>query len=318
MAKEQFAHDETRQLFSTLEDISRRSAVSRGQAFEDVLRATVAALAAETMEDDYFDAIKAHTDGAKGKRGVDLFSTFFGQLVHAMERTDSDVLGDLFQGAISYGENGLYLTPESVSRLMAQITIDPPDKTPDGEKPVICDPCCGTGILLSEAGKINPQAELVGQDVDARCARVTAINLGLRGKYGWVICGNSLSRDVQFTYRIGSFFHEGPNGLRRGVIRDVPPEQCPVLPEITQRTRKDLFDRLDDTTTGDTPPEPSIPNVIEIPDWLLRMEQRLAAAQTDQLSDEDTTASDPPADEGRGVQPHDRDEPPPSQGRLFE
>ena len=209
MAKEFFAHSDTRQLFNTVEDISRRSGVSRGQAFEDLLRASTAALAAETMEPEYFDAIKAHTDGPKGKRGVDLFPVFLGQLVDAMSRTDADVLGDLFQGSISYGENGLYLTPQAIARLLAQMTVDPAQRTADGNVPVICDPCCGTGILLTEAGKANPHAELVGQDIDARCARITAINLGLRGKYGWVICGNSLSREVQFVYRIGSFFHEG-------------------------------------------------------------------------------------------------------------
>lgn len=32
------------------------------------------------------------------------------------------------------------------------------------------DPCCGPGIMLIEAGRINPKAELVGQDIDARSA----------------------------------------------------------------------------------------------------------------------------------------------------
>ena len=213
MAKEFFTHPETQQLFDTVEEITRRSGVSRGQAFEDVLRASVAALAAETMEPEYFDAIKAHLDGKKGKRGVDLFPVFLAQAVDGMSRNDNDVLGDLFQAGISYGEHGLYLTPQLVAELMARLSLDAEERTSDGETPMICDPCCGSGLLLMEAGKINPQAELIGQDIDARCARITALNLGLRGKYGWVICGNSLSREVQFVYRIGSFFHESCDGL---------------------------------------------------------------------------------------------------------
>ena len=114
MAKEFFAFPDTRQFFNTLEDISHRSGVSRGKAFEDVIRASVAALAAETMEPEYFEAIKAHTVGDKGKRGVDLIPKFFAQAVDAMSHRDNDVLGDLFQGAVSYGENGLYLTPQAV------------------------------------------------------------------------------------------------------------------------------------------------------------------------------------------------------------
>jgi hypothetical protein len=65
------------------------------------------------------------------------------------------------------------------------------------------------------------------------------LNLGLRGKYGWAICGNTLSREVQFAFRIGSLFHDGPDSLRRGVIRQVPPEECPVLPELRNRTNRD-------------------------------------------------------------------------------
>jgi hypothetical protein len=38
----------------------------------------------------------------------------FGELVAAMDKTDADVLGDLFQEAITYGEAGQYFTPEAV------------------------------------------------------------------------------------------------------------------------------------------------------------------------------------------------------------
>jgi len=48
MAKEHFFHPQTPKLFKKLEDLSRRSGISRGQAFEDWLTAMVCALAAET------------------------------------------------------------------------------------------------------------------------------------------------------------------------------------------------------------------------------------------------------------------------------
>ena len=95
--------------------------------------------------------------------------------------------------------------------------------------------------MLLAASAVNPRAELVGVDIDARCAKITAVNLGLRSKYGWVICGNSLSGQMQFAYRIGHFYHEGPNGRRRGVIRDVPPEETPV-PVIATRLRRESAD----------------------------------------------------------------------------
>jgi type I restriction-modification system DNA methylase subunit len=71
-------------------------------------------------------------------------------------------------------------TPESVTRLMVQLTVDPVARPSAGQPLLINDPCCGTGRMLLEASNLNPHAELVGQDIDARCAKITAINLGLR------------------------------------------------------------------------------------------------------------------------------------------
>lgn len=276
MAKEQFLYSHTRQLFSTLESISQRSGVSRGKAFEDLLQACVASLSAETMEPAYFEAIKDHIEGAQGKRGVDLFPQFLAQLIQGMTEEDQDLLGDLFESSISYGEKGQFLTPESVSQLLAYLTIDAEGKREDRKTQTINDPCCGTGRMLLKAGEINPNIELVGQDIDARCVRITALNLGLRGKYGYVICGNSLTLESKFAYRIGSFYHESPNGRRRGVIREIPLEQAPVpfVSDTTRSATQDLF-------AGEAEPLKSSPvqeapqNIIEVPQWLFRLEQRM-------------------------------------------
>tara|TARA_R110002111_G_scaffold164386_3_gene230562 strand:+ start:15524 stop:16471 length:948 start_codon:yes stop_codon:yes gene_type:complete len=276
MAKEQFFYSNTRQLFNTLESVSQRSSVSRGKAFEDLLEACVAALAAETMEPAYFEAIKAHLEGTQGKRGVDLFPKFLAQLIEGMSEQDQDLLGDLFEGSISYGEKGQFLTPESVSQLLANLTIDAERQADDKQTQIINDPCCGTGRMLLKAGEINPNAELAGQDIDARCVRITALNLGLRGKYGYVICGNSLTLESKFAYRIGSFFHESPNGRRRGVIREIPLEQAP-LPFVSDTTRKatqNLF--VHEAEAPIIVKDQEVPqNIIEVPQWLFRLEQHL-------------------------------------------
>ena len=114
MAKEQFFYSETQPLFKKLEELSRRSGVSRGQAFEDWIAAMVCALTAETKEDEYMAMVERHKKGPKGNRGVDLMPRMFGELINAMEKADADILGDLFQNAITYGEAGQYLTPEAV------------------------------------------------------------------------------------------------------------------------------------------------------------------------------------------------------------
>ena len=149
MAKEQFFYPETQPLFQKLEELSRRSGVSRGQAFEDLLTAMVCALAAETKEDEYLAMADRHKKGKQGNRGIDLMPQMFGDLISAMSREDNDVLGDLFQGAVSYGENALYVTPAPVARLMSRLAMAIQDGDRDRTPPTISDPCCGSRITTA-------------------------------------------------------------------------------------------------------------------------------------------------------------------------
>lgn len=283
MANESFAYSETGPLFKNLERLSQRSGVSRGQAFEDWLTAVVCALAAETMEEKYLAMVERHKAGKPGQRGVDLMAEMLAQLVDTMSATDRDILGDLFQSSISYGEAGQYLSPEPLAKLMAELTAADNESSPDSKPPIISDPCCGTGRMLLEASQMNPHAECFGQDIDARCAKISAINLGIRGRYGWIVCGNTLSGETQFAYRIASFFHESPNGRRRGVIREVPPELTPALlaPESTTREKaQDLFNEVQDAPRSPSDqPEIVVPKIMEIPRWLSRLEMGLASQQ---------------------------------------
>jgi len=298
LAREQFANPAAESLFKKLEHLSQRSGVSRGQAFEDWLTAMVCALAAATKEGEYLAMVERHKTGKPGHRGVDVMGQMFGELVNAMSGSDSDILGDLFQGSITYGEAGQYFTPETVTKLMAQMSIDPASRPADGKPLLINDPCCGTGRMLLEAANVNPHAELVGQDIDGRCAKITAINLGLRGRYGWVLCGNSLSGETNFAYRIGSFFNETANGLRRGVIRDVLPSQTPV-PVIADRLRTQASDLLREQTQA-RDSATALPTIIEVPQWLARLEPALAASERDKPSTPEPSPEQPPPEPNDG------------------
>jgi hypothetical protein len=70
--------------------------------------------------------------------------------------------------------------------------------------------------MFLAAAKAHPHRlwEFVGQDIDLRCVRITAINLALWNQYAWVLHGNSLTNDVKLAYRTGI---DG-----KGVIREVP------------------------------------------------------------------------------------------------
>ena len=127
MPKESFLYPETQPVFELVEEASRRSGVSRGQSFEDFLQMTVCALSGGQMEEQYLATVKKHSAGTPGKRGCDSIARAFGVLVNAMEETRQDILGDLFQGSITYGEAGQFLTPEPVCQMMAKMTLGEDD-----------------------------------------------------------------------------------------------------------------------------------------------------------------------------------------------
>ncbi len=117
MGGESFSYPQTHRLLKLLEEAAGLSGVSRARAFEDFLEMSVCALSGGQMEQRYLEIVTAHTKGEKGRRGCDKLAQMFGEVVHQMENEPGemiDVLGDLFQGSITYGERGQFLTPIAV------------------------------------------------------------------------------------------------------------------------------------------------------------------------------------------------------------
>ena len=192
LSSESFTTPATQALFNQLEELSQRSSISRGQAFEDFLSVSVAALAHPTMENEYLQTVERHKDGDQGMRGCDLMAEMFANLVNAMTESREDILGDLFQGAITYGERGQFLTPEPVCRLMAQMNVPTEDTGLEGRR-TVNDPCCGSGRMLLAVAEQQPHWHFIAHDVDLRCVHMTAINLALRNLYGHVVHQNTLT-----------------------------------------------------------------------------------------------------------------------------
>ena len=223
MSKEQFLYPESKQVWKHLETASARSHHNTRQVFEDFLEMAVCSLAGGTMEDDYMQIVPRYAEGEKGHRAIDSFPIALGTLIEGMEKTRKDILGDLFQGGVTFGENGQFFTPEHLCEMMAQMEISPEDS---GKR--IFDPACGSGRTLLAAADIAPQNEFYGQDIDIRCVRMTAINLALRNLYGYVIWGNSLADERRLVFRTGF------NG--KGVIEKITPEEHPEpVREIIER-----------------------------------------------------------------------------------
>lgn len=180
------------------------------------------------MEDEYLQTVKRYSEGEKGNRGCDHLASAFAALIQAMEITRADILGDIFQGAITFGEHGQFFTPEPICSLLAQMTT--------GARKSVYDPCCGSGRTLLAHADICRDAEFFGQDIDRRCVQMTAINLSLRNLYGWVILGDSLKNETDLIYRTGF------NG--KGFIAEVdslPIHASVKMQEAVRPTQLSLF-----------------------------------------------------------------------------
>ncbi|MEP1645981.1 N-6 DNA methylase [Rhodopirellula bahusiensis] len=215
MGKEFFTIEASRALVRLFDEAARQTGHGRGRVFTDFLTVVRYSLAGQTMEEEYLDTIsKGYVSGNSGKRGIDTLKTAFHQMIDAMEDTGQDVLGDAFHAAITYGENGQFFTPDSVCQLMGGLSVPEEPKT-------INDPACGSRRQLLAIAKKQPHWEFTGQDVDHRCAQMTAINLALNGLHGWSAWQNTLTLQTHRVYKIG-FNRFG------GVIREVPVDQSTV------------------------------------------------------------------------------------------
>ncbi|MEP3833096.1 N-6 DNA methylase [Rhodopirellula bahusiensis] len=161
-----------------------------------------------------------------------------------MEDTGQDVLGDVFQGAITYGENGQFFTPDSVCNLMANLAV-PADRT--DEPRTITDPACGSGRQLLAVAKHQPHWDFTGRDVDHRCVQMTAINMGLNGLRGWAAWQNTLTLETQRVYKVG-FNRFG------GVIRELPVAGSPFDYQTIEKTDSQSPSEQPVTISNEEPP----------------------------------------------------------------
>lgn len=182
MAGEQFSLDASKEVVQLLDRAANQAGLSRSQAFDDFLTFLRCELAGKTMEDEYLATVaRGYAKGKKGRRGIDTMVKAGGRVIAAMCTAGGDYLGDIFTGAITYGERGQFFTPESVTKLMAKLTVQGLEE--DGRRKSVNDPACGSGRHLLAVGKRHPNWEFTGQD--AVVSR-SAPPLGASGPCEWV------------------------------------------------------------------------------------------------------------------------------------
>lgn len=195
-------------------------------------------IASFTTNDDSYDALVQDYRDQHGhettRTAFTLFAEALGELTLAMERTNADVLGELYERfSLTSDQFAQYFTPEAVCQTLAAATL--PDETviqeaTAGDPLQIGDPTCGSGRLLITTAhhlrQVAPKtpAVFVGQDIDGICARMAVVNFVLFGVSGFVVHGDSLTTEVYCSWRVE------PAAAHRGdpIVRPCPRSDLPL------------------------------------------------------------------------------------------
>lgn len=194
--------------------------------FDDWLDLMLYAL--QRRDDPYLDVLDRYDTGQdrdQGERPADYFAAAFGELQQGMAETDADLLGVIYE---AFGQStdafGQYFTPEHVTDMIAEVSLGDVDPGRyDGDDPLtVADPACGSGRMLVHAAKRVPDdvdaAVFYGQDKDAMCAKMTALNLCLFNLDGYAVLGDSLKVEARRMW-------ETRSTAMGGAVREVDPDE---------------------------------------------------------------------------------------------
>jgi len=165
------------------------------------IRNSVNLLDWEEKEKQYLDLIKKYK-----KEELEKFPEILGELIMALEKEPSDILGQVFM-EMDLGNKwkGQFFTPMPVAELMAEVSIDQIRKTIDKDGYItVNEPAAGAGamvIALANVLKrngINYQKQMVAitQDIDIKSVYMAYIQLSLLGIPAKVIHANTLTLEV--------------------------------------------------------------------------------------------------------------------------
>jgi len=147
----------------------------------------------------YLEVVKKYGEGETGSRPIDYLVNAWVLLVNETQEKQQDILGDIYQEMITFGQGGQVFTPNHITDLMTKMA---------GVKNVekVNDPCCGSGRFLISAAKENPDCKLCGGDIDEVCAKMAIINMWLFNLNSEIKHTNSLTGEV---YKIWRTLKEG-------------------------------------------------------------------------------------------------------------
>jgi len=200
-----------------LDDISQRTGESPYQIFLDWLDMAVASFSGD--EDTYQKSLDRYRDDGRDEETVRELATLhanaLGGLVLAMEETQEDVLGGVYEHYGLTSEHfAQYFTPGALSRTMAHMELPDADSLREAtpEDPLVIGDIsgCGSGRLIVDSARrlrdIAPATPAVylGYDKDPLCAKMAVLNFVLNDITGYVLLGDALKLEARRVWFIST------------------------------------------------------------------------------------------------------------------
>jgi type I restriction-modification system DNA methylase subunit len=156
------------------------------------------------------------------KEEQNLFPELVVQTVLALDdNPEQDFLGSIFMDLkLGNDHGGQFFTPYHISRFMAAVTIqdDLIERVKTDGYITICDPTCGSGVMLIAAANeaktqlkkegLNYQNHILfaAQDIDFTVAMMCYIQLSLLGVAAYIKVGNSLTNPISPTDTLENYW----------------------------------------------------------------------------------------------------------------
>jgi type I restriction-modification system DNA methylase subunit len=169
------------------------------ETFSDWLVMTAATLYSwkkdECVENEYMEIAKQYS-----KEELDKHSELLLITINALEEKEQDFLGEVFTFAgLTNDKNGQFFTPYNISYMSAKMIIGE-NQFPSHRVCRINDPTCGAGGMLIAGAQVMKErnynyqenALFIGQDIDARCARMAFIQLTLLAVPAVIYCMDTI------------------------------------------------------------------------------------------------------------------------------
>lgn len=175
------------------------------------------------VEEEYMRAVSRYS-----RDEADAMARLLGMTAQALEDDIHDFLGSIFHELELHNEaRGQFFTPFEVCRMMAAMSIPEPPRP--GRLLKVHEPAAGSGAMVlafhAELARIDPTIQprvfyaLI--DLDDRAFRMAYIQCALCGLAAEVSRGNTLTLDIDRTWRTPGFYiHDTTNRLRiDGMLR---------------------------------------------------------------------------------------------------